>query len=379
MPLFRSLALLALLSAGPVSGDELKTPLSRVQVEFPEAPFRGAVLAAGAPTVQKRPNGVVTVGIPLGTSRPITCLFYPNPIDAGATARTLINTFQARIKFERVRATDVKTLARSPALYLEGEVSQGGKVGRILMMVHADPALPKACYHEEQGLPRTFLDVTASLATGLTSTAADKPVAPVFREVQVLREGEQVLGFQSTAVFGARSGGTVLERTTTRVRPGPPSELQFEDLNVQAHADTSGLLVRESYEERRGDTVVGRLVLTREQDGSSQVQGQWAGKDVQARMKGSVVGDVGLAQRLRDTLIQRGKPVEVVMWEPAAHPTSSTKVVARRRAGKGPRAATLKVGTGSLNVELDAHGFVSRAEGPAPRVTRERLSETDAP
>jgi hypothetical protein len=339
------------------------------------------VLAAGTPEVMKRPNGVVILTVPIGTAAPVTCFFYPNPIDAGAVARLLFESLLEGTTLERVRATEVKAFTGSPALYLEGDFTQDGQVGRLKVMVHADPVLPKSCFHEQMGYARTFLRVTESVATGLSSTAEEQPVAPYFSDVQVTRVGNQVLGFQYTALFGARTGGSIVEASSTLVRPGSSAELQFQDTNLWEQADAQGVLVGKRYDKRVNDAVTAHVELRREEDGSYTVEGQMAGKDVRARLSGELLGEVGVAQRVRDGLLKDGGTVEAAMWVAPSNPSAPTRMVFRPRAGAGPRAATMEAGSMSLNVVLDAHGFVERMEMPAGGATlvQERLSQTGEP
>jgi hypothetical protein len=360
---------------------EVTAPLPRTQVGSRELPFRGEVLAAGTPEVQTRPNGVVIFAIPIGTGAPITCFFYPNAIDAGAAARSLFESLLEDTRLERVRATEVKAFGGTPALYLEGDFSQGEQVGRMKVMVHADPALPKSCFHEEMGYAQTFLRVTESVATGLTSTAKEQPVPPYFSDVQVTRVGNQVLGFQYTALFGSKNGGTIVESSTTLVRPGSPAEYQFQDTNLWEQADTAGVLVGKSYNKRVNDAVTANVELRREQDGSYTVEGQQAGKDVKARLTGELLGEAGVAHRVRDGLLKGGKAVEAAMWVAPANPSAPTRLVFRPRAGAGPRAVTMEMGPLSVNVVLDAHGFVERMEIPSGGATlvQERISQTGEP
>ncbi|WNG33862.1 hypothetical protein F0U61_09630 [Archangium violaceum] len=360
---------------------EVTASLPRTRVASQEAPFQGEVLAAGTPGVERRPNGVVIFTVPIGTASPVTCFFYPNPIDAGAAARSLFESLLEGVTLERVRATEVKAFRGSPALYLEGDFSQDGQVGRLKVMVHADPVLPKSCFHDEMGYAQTFLRVTESVATGLSSTAKEQPVEPYFSDVQVTRVGNQVLGFQSSALFGAKAGGTIFEGSTTLVRPGSPTELQFLDTNYWEQTDAEGMLVVKSYSKRVNDAVTAQVKLRREQDGSYAVEGQLADKDVQARLNGELLGEVGLAQRLRDGLLKGGEAVEAAMWVAPANPSAPTRVVFRPRTGAGPRAATMEAGSISVSVVLDAHGFVERMETPAGGATlmQERISQTGAP
>ena len=188
---------------------EVGEGLTRTPVESPEASFRGEVLAAGPVEVNKHPNGITLLTVPLGTGTPLTCFLYPQPIDAAAAARLLVQSLLDDVQVERVRATDVKSFAGIPALYVESDFARGERVGRLKVMVHADPVLPKACFHDELGYTQTFQRVTASVAAGLSSTAAEPAVAPSFSDVQVLRVGELVLGYQHTALFRAQAGGTV--------------------------------------------------------------------------------------------------------------------------------------------------------------------------
>ena len=354
--------------------------LVRTPVESPEAPFRGTVLAAGPLALRKSPNALL-VSVPIGTARPITCFFYPTPIDAGVSARTVLQSLTKGVTLERVRATDVKAFRGSPALFLEGDFNSDGQVGRVKIMVHADPALPKTCIHDELGYTETFSRVTESLATGLTSTAQQQPVPPYFSDVQVMRVDKQVLGFQYTTYFHSKSGGSIVETSTTLVRPGAPSDAQIQDTNLQEQADEAGLLVKKGYNKRIGSTDAEGVRLRREPDGSYTVQGKLGGKDVAGKLTGELVGEVGLATRLREGLLQGGKPVTLSMWVPNDNPTAPTKVVASPRTGAGARAATLQSGTMALKVELDAHGFVERLEVPAAGATlvQERVGKTGTP
>ncbi|WP_223760711.1 hypothetical protein [Myxococcus sp. RHSTA-1-4] len=348
--------------------------------------FRGTVLAAGTPEVVKHPNGSTLLTLPIGTSVPVTCLFYPQPIDAGAAARSLLESILDEFTLQQVRATEVKSLAGSPALYLEGDFTRGtgstAQAGRVKMMVHADPVLPKACFHDELGYARSFLDVTEAIATGLTSTAPEQPVAPYYSDVQVMRVGGVAFGFQYTALFGSKMGGSILEVSTTMVRPGTPAQFQFLDTNTTEHADTEGVLVSKSYTKRVNDTVAANVRLRREQDESYNVEGQMAGKDVQARLGGELIGEVGLAARLREGLLKgQGNALEAMLWVPPADASAPTRVVVRPRAGAGTRAATMELGAVSVSVELDAHGFPQRMELPAGSATvvQERLSQAGEP
>ncbi|MCY1015646.1 hypothetical protein [Pyxidicoccus sp. MSG2] len=349
--------------------------------------FRGQVLAAGTPELMKRPNGVTILTLPIGTSEPVTCLFYTSPIDAGAAARGLLEAILDDVTVERVRATDVKSFTGSPAMYLEADYSRGTapavQPGRIKVMVHADPVLPKSCFHNELGYARTFLDVTESIATGLTSTAPEQPVAPYYSDVQVMRVGEVPLGFQYTALFGSKAGGSILEVSTTTVRPGAPGQqLQFQDTNITEQADTSGVLVAKSYSKRVNDTVAANVRLRRQQDGGYGVEGQVGAKDAKAQLGGELIGEVGLAARLREGLLKgQDGALEAMLWVPPADASAPTKVVVRPRAEAGARAATMELGPMSVKVELDAHGFPQRMEIPSGSATvvQERLSQTGEP
>jgi hypothetical protein len=355
--------------------------LARTPVDAAEAPFRGTVLSGGVLAMQKHPSALL-VTVPLGgNQRPITCFFYPTPIDAGVSARTVLQSLMTGVTLENVRATDVKAFGGSPALYLEGDFTRNGQVGRIKLMVHADPALPKTCFHDELGYEQTFARVTESLATGLKSTAAQQPVPPYFSDVQVMRVDKQVLGFQYTTYFRSKVGGSIVETSTTLVRPGAPSDSQIQDTNLQEQADEAGVLVKKGYNKRINTTDAEGVRLRREQDGSYSVQGKLGGKDVTGHLTGELVGEVGLATRLREGLLKDGKPVELSMWVPNDNPTAPTKVVASPRAGAGARAVTLRSGAVNLKVDLDANGFVERLEVPAGGATlvQERVGKTEAP
>ncbi|MFP2908460.1 hypothetical protein ACLESD_26080 [Pyxidicoccus sp. 3LFB2] len=371
---------------GEALSREVTSPLPRKSVEAEGVLFRGAVLAAGTPELMKRPNGVTILTVPIGTSAPVTCLFYPQPIDAGGAARSLFESLLEDLTLERARATEVKVYTGSPALYLEADFLQGtapaARAGRLKVMVHADPVLPKACFHDELGYVKTFLDVTESIATGLASTAPEQPVAPYHSDVQVMKLGPQVLGFQYSALFGSKTGGSIREVSTTMVRPGAPAQLQFQDTNITEQADTAGLLVRKHYVKRIDTTVAANVLLVRQEDGSYGVEGQVAGKDVKARLTGELIGEVALAARLREGLLKgQGDAVEATMWVPPSDATAPTRTVVRRRSGEGPGAATMEVGSLSAKVELDAHGYPSRMEVPVGNATivQERLSQTGEP
>jgi hypothetical protein len=366
---------------------ERTEPLPRKSVESAEGVhFRGTVPTAGALELMQHPNGSTLLRVPIGTSVPITCLFYPKPVDAGAAARNLFESIMEGFTVQKVRATAVKAYAGSPALYLEGEFTQGtgeaAKVGVIKVMVHADPALPKTCFHDELGYTRTFLDVTGSIATGLTSTAPEQPVAPYYSDVQVLRVGELPLGFQYTTLFGANTGGSILEVSTTLVSPGAPAQLVYVDSTTVEQADTAGVLVSKSYAKRVNTTTSAKVSLRRQEDGSYNVEGQVDGKDTQARLTGELIGAVGLAARLREGLLKgQGAALEAMLWVPPADASAPTKVVVRPRAEAGARAATMELGPMSLKMELDAHGFpqwTEMASGSAT-VIQERLSQTGEP
>ncbi|WAM28566.1 hypothetical protein [Myxococcus sp. NMCA1] len=365
---------------------EITAQLPHKPVEAEGVLFRGKVLAAGTPELMKRPNGVTLLTLPIGTSEPVTCLFYTSAIDAGAAVRSLLESLLDDVTVERVRATDVKSFTGSPAMYLEGDYSRGAapavQVGRIKVMVHAAPVLPKTCFHNELGYTKTFLDVTESIATGLTSTAPEQPVAPYYSDVQVLRLGDVPLGFQYTALFGSKAGGSILEVSTTMVRPGAPVQLQFQDTNITEQADISGVLVAKSYSKRVNDTVAANVRLRREQNGSYGVSGQVAAKEVQAQFGGELIGEVGLAARLREGLLKgQGDALEALLWVPPADASAPTKLVIRPREEAGARAATMELGPMSVKVELDAHGFPQRTEIPSGSATvvQERLSQTGEP
>ncbi|MBN1209679.1 MAG: hypothetical protein JXB05_32825 [Myxococcaceae bacterium] len=367
---------------------EVSAPLQRqpVAAEGVPVPFQGEVLTAGTPEVVKRPNGVTIVSLPIGTAEPVICLFYPAPIDAGAAARSLFESLLDDVTLERVRATEVRALAGSPALYLEGDFTRGTapavQVGRLKLMVHADPVLPKACFHDELGYAQTFLRVTESIATGLVSTSEKQPVPPYFSDIQVMRVGNQVLGFQYTALFSSKGGGTLLEASTTLVRPGSPAELQFQDTSLMELADTQGVLVSKRYAKRVNQAVTASVSLSRAEDGGYGVEGQVAGKDVQAKLSGGLLGEVGLASRLREGPPKSGgEAIEAAMWVPSANLTTPTRVEVRPRTGAGPRAATMVMGPLALDVELDTYGFVERMEVPVGGATmvQERLSRTGEP
>ncbi|WP_245814464.1 hypothetical protein [Cystobacter ferrugineus] len=360
---------------------ELQNPLPRARVESPEAFFRGEVLAAGTPEVNKRPNGVVILTLPIGTATPITCFFHPEAIDAGATAKVLIESLLEDVKLERVRATDVKAFANSPALFLEADFVQDDKVGRLKMVVHADPVLPKTCFHDEMGYVQTFQRVTESLATGLSSTAEEQPVPPYFSDVQVMRVNDVVLGFQYAALFHAKSGGTVLETNTTMVRPGTPATLQYQDTSIQEWVDDKGVLQSKSYHKRLGQEITAQVRAERQEDGSYGVEGSMGGKDVKARLSGELLGEVGIALRVRDGLLKGGAKLETAMWIPPSDASAPTRVVVSPRAGAGPRSATMEMNQMSVNVEFDVHGFTERMEAPAGGASfvTERISQTGTP
>jgi hypothetical protein len=365
---------------------ELTEPLPRKPVEGEGVHFRGTVPTAGAPELMKHPNGSTLLTVPIGTSVPITCLFYKEPIDAGAAARNIFESLMDGLTLQKVRTTAIKAYAGSPAMYLEGEFTRGTgeatKVGVIKVMVHADPVLPKACFHDELGYTQTFLDVTGSIATGLTSTVTEQPVAPYYSDVQVMRVGEVPLGFQYTALFGAKTGGSILEVSTTLVSPGAPAKLVYVDSTTVEQADTAGVLVSKSYAKRVNTTTAAKVSLRRQEDGSYNVEGQVDGKDTQARLTGELIGEVGLAARLREGLLKgQGTPLEAMLWVPPANASAPTKVVVRPRAEAGARAATMELGPMSLKMELDAHGFPQRTEVPSGSATvvQERLSQTGEP
>ncbi|WP_395837065.1 hypothetical protein [Cystobacter fuscus] len=360
---------------------EVKEPLTRTRVESQEAAFRGEVLAVSEPTVETQSNGVSLLTLPMGSHVPISCFLYPNPIDAGAAARLLIESLLEKVKLESVRATDVKAYAGSPALYLDADYSHQGKVGRLKVMVHADPVLAKACVHDALGYSQTFQRVTESVATGVLSTAQEQPVPPYYSEVQVARVGEQVIGFQTFALFKAQEGGILFEENSTLVSPGAPPQVRYQDTSRQEHSNETGAVVSKSYSKRLGDAPAEQARVRREQDGSYVLEGQLDGKDVHTRMGGELLSVVGFAQRVREGLLKNGTPVEAAMWIPANQPSSPTPVVMKPRTGAGPRSATMEMGSLSTHVELDDHGFIERQELPAGKTSLviERISRTGTP
>ncbi len=365
---------------------ELTAPLPRKPLEAEGIPFRGTVSASGTPEVMKHSNGTIVLTFPIGTGVPVSCLLYPQPIDAAAAARSLLETLLEEHTLQTARTTHVKALAGSPALYLDADFTMGTgadqKVGRLKVMVHADPVLPKACFHDELGYTQAFLDVTESLAKGLKSTAPEQPVAPYFSDVQVVRVGEVPFGFQYTALFGAKTGGSILEVSTSMVKPGTSAQLHFVDTNLTEQADTSGTIVSKSYAMRDNGTVVSNVRLSRREGGSYGVEGKMAGKDVQARLDGPLVGEVWLAERMRESLQKgQGEPVEATMWQAPASATTSTKVVVRPQPEAGPRTVSVEHRSMTMKMELDPHGFPVRVEVPAGTATviQERLSQTGEP
>jgi hypothetical protein len=365
---------------------ELTAPLPLKPVKAEGIDFEGSVPSAGTPEVVKHPNGTILLTLPIGTGVPISCIFYPQPVDAGAAVQSLFGSLLADFTLQSARTTHVKALADSPAIYLDADFTRGTgaeqKVGRIKVMAHADPVLPKACFHDELGYTQAFLDVTEAVATGLTSTAAEKPVPPYYSDVQVMRAGDVPFGFQYSALFGSKTGGSILEVSTSMVRPGPAAQLQFVDTNLVEQADPAGVLVAKSYAKRENTTVVASMRLSRQEDGSYGVEGQVGGKDVKATLKGEIIGQVGLAARLREGLLKgQGNALEALMWVAPVNPATPTKVVVRPRAEAGVRAVTMEVGPMSTKMELDPHGFPLKTEVPAGNVAfnQERISQTGEP
>ncbi|WP_205525633.1 hypothetical protein [Pyxidicoccus trucidator] len=75
--------------------------------------------------------------------------------------------------------------------------------------------------------------------------------------------------------------------------------------------------MKKSYAKRVNKTVEANVRLRRQEDGSYGVEGQVGGKDVQARLNGEHIGEVGCATRLREGLLKgQGEKLDATMWMP---------------------------------------------------------------
>jgi hypothetical protein len=332
----------------------------------------GEVDAAAEPQLNQEAD-TWTVGIPIGSQIPVSCVVYNQPIDAAASLMKIVAMAKQGAKdvtVESVLPTDVGVLGETAyvaATVMYTKPSPAGKLGgQLKMFARPDVDASVLCFHDEVGFAETFKRVAHGLAQSL-KVAKPSP-APQYVEIQVTKLGELPVGFDRRTIVTEAGGGKLDQTTSCLLLPRTPQDLTANDRFGAERSDANGRVVSVDAVEAHGDEIDSQYKLTRKGSGRDySYQGKQSGKDVTGKFKSKdakgLASALLIAKRLRDELLG-GKTAELKIEE--YHPGISPQpfeVVYRRKGSEG-REVSFHLGQLEATGHLDERGMVDKVTIP---------------
>jgi hypothetical protein len=324
------------------------------------------------------------LSIPLGTESPLLCFIYEEPLDAGSSLLGVASALAEDATIQRMTTLDVIELGGAPAVFLRVDYTTHTErgapaVGQVKMMVHITNEHPLLCAHDEPGYTQAFRRITS----GLSASIARKPLASRYSEIQVVRYGGSLLGFEWRETRDAEKGLRLTETTTSLLLPNSAQLLEVEDSTSTVLTDSSGKVQEFSYAKARNGALTVQLSAHRE--GPTY---QYEGTHADRPMRGSFESKRGLttplaiSAALRDRLLTGKEPqLTFELFEPWVNTGEPVEAVYRRDASTGPRDITITVGGATLQARLDAQGLIEEQQLPVGQggFRMQRLSVRGAP
>lgn len=343
------------------------------------------VEAKGTPKVTRDDtNGATQVTLPLGTEQDVTCFVYDHPVDVSGALSHIIESVRAQYTLAAVRPAGIEVIEKSPALFVEVvyvvQSPQGKKVGSLKLMAVSSETAPVSCLHDEPGYGKTFQRVSSAFAAAVARARTADAVPASYRTIDVTSVKGMRVGFTKSSWVKKRDGSLVIVTVSATFTPRSPTEYLSEDSVSVTEADPAGYVrKREHVSSANGEKTLD-VKLVHEKGPHYAYSGEASGKalagKVEAKNPRGLESPALEFQRTRDELLTGKVPsLAFESYAPSVNPVGLERATLTLTTG---RKATLKLGSLSLNVEIDAHGDLVASElpvGPVTVVTQQLLSE----
>lgn len=360
-------------------------PLSKHPVRAPDGSFSGEVEATAAPTFQQQ-EGLLVLGIPLGTTSALECIVYAEPLDAGGALYRITESVRQNTDVQLASVTNVRLIGDSGAVFAEVlylvDTPEGKAAGLAKLMVHTSEQVPLVCTHDELGYTESFERIVTGLAGSLRS-AGESPPAPRYAEFHVFRQGEEPIGFEKLVMREVAGGSRLTETETSFFFSVAGKQWLVRDSVSTELADKEGRLVARDYVRTTNGEVDIQMALEQVKGREYRYEGQHGGKDVSGTFTApaDLATEPSTARALREQLLS-GKQRELTLqgYSLSSNPPAPTPQVWRKESSEG-RQVTMETSTVKATVTLDAQGMPEKVVAPSGNqlLVRERVSVSGTP
>lgn len=350
-------------------------PLQKAALVSSNGQTKGSVEAKGAPSV-KAQGGQDEIEIPIGTGELIICSLLQSRIDGASTVVNFIGQLKGKLEMKPIKPIDVEMAGENPVLFSEYAYyvpAEGGKnVGHVKLGVVVHPRHSVICRHDEPGYAATFRRIVKGLASSMvTSGDGNLRTETDFAEVQIIKAGNQPVGFSETLLWRVKGGGFTWEHYSSIVMPRG-DDLLATDNARNVSGDAAGTLQNEIFVSAVNGEITAKVALERQGTTNKyKYEGTQSGKPI----AGEFATASGLASEvLQASLIRRDllggtvAQVEVDEYLASVNPVGSVHTVYRK---DNPTSATISAKSKTLSYSLvpDATGWPQHLEIPMGPVT----------
>ncbi|MFL5318907.1 MAG: hypothetical protein ACJ790_04565, partial [Myxococcaceae bacterium] len=229
-------------------------------------------------------------------------------------------------------------------------------LGQLKVMSFASDEVPLLCTLDEPGYVKTFERVASGLASSMQKASA--AAAPAYREIQIIKLGEQPLGFQRDEYAKTKDGGMAQASSSTMFLTIGKTTIRSLDTGGAIVLDKAGRISERRYVRVENGEIALQVILKRENGNDYTVQGKQKGAPLSAKFstkdKAGLPGDPLIAQLTKAYLKGKAKELKVEQFSPSESLTAVTEATLRRDSS---RTNGVEITIGQLTV----HGTVDEA------------------
>jgi hypothetical protein len=345
-------------------------PLPQTALVSSNGKTKASVEAKGPPTV-KAQGAEDKVEIAFGATQPIACELTQSRIDGASSVANFVARIKASLEIKPMKPIDVEMAGENPVLFSEYAYfmpGEGGKknVGHVKLAVVINPRHSVLCTHDEPGYGRTFRRIVNGLAGSMvTSGEGDLRSDAKFAEVQIVKAGDQPVGYAEMQVWDAEGGGFIMRNYHSVVFPRG-EDLYASDQVRQGRTDAAGMLENETFVSVVNGEIATKVTVERQgATNKYKYEGTQSGKPITGEFAtaNGLASEVLQAALVRDLVGKKTAQVEVDEYVASANPVGPVHTVYRK---ESPDSATISATSKTLKYSFvpDATGWPRHAEIP---------------